>query len=48
MHPTMSSTVLKELEDFREKIKIDAEELVSKRFPEHMLDLDKLLLVRLI
>ncbi|KAI1283823.1 Proteasome activator complex subunit 3 [Halotydeus destructor] len=40
----MSAAVMKEVADFREKIKHDAEALVLKKFPENMLELDKLLL----
>ena len=39
------SELAREVEEFRERVKRDAEELVLKRFPQQMLDLDKLLLV---
>lgn len=37
-----TDTIEKEVADFKEKIKIEAEELVLKKFPRFMLDLDKL------
>lgn len=40
-----SEAVQREVSDFREQIKKDAEDLVLRQFPQHMLDLNKLLTV---
>jgi hypothetical protein len=44
---TETLTLDQEVDQFREKIKSEAEQLVLKKFPRYMLDLDKLLQVRL-
>ena len=41
----MSSDLDKEVDQFRERIKSEAEQLVLKKFPRYMLDLDKMLTV---
>lgn len=35
-------TMEQEVLDFKEKVKVEAEELVLRKFPQYMLDLDKL------
>ena len=37
-----TDTMEQEVIEFKEKVKVEAEELVLKKFPQYMLDLDKL------
>lgn len=43
--PATTQSLDQEVEEFRERIKSEAEELVLKKFPRYMLDLDKCLAV---